>query len=87
MPAADEYALDARMRKSQKFALHLHAKGITPDDLAKMHPNMVAHHAMLANVRSPSEETLQMTSEHLDRLHNPRLTDQYQPVDPFEGLS
>ena len=62
-----------------KFANHFKSRGISAEDVQKMHPSILAHHAQMAGLATlPSADTMAEVYGHL----NPAA----QPTDPFEGL-
>ena len=73
----------ARQVKAQKLVGHLQARGIKSDDLKKMHPHVLRHHAQNAGILDPSDQTMNMVHGML-KLNE---TGQHQPEDPFEGLT
>lgn len=66
---------------AMSFGTHLHAKGVTADDLDTMSPSELSSHATTAGLgRVPSGEMLEMTKSYMKKLAAPPLDD------PFAGL-
>lgn len=76
------YEQQARERKTAALSSHFRDRGITAHDLAAMHPEVRAHHAKLAGVNNPSDETWDMVIKSVGTDYS-----KYIPDDPFEGLS
>jgi hypothetical protein len=78
---ASDYEQRARERKAAMLTSHFRVRGISSADLEAVHPDVRQHHAKLAGVRNPSDETWSMMLKTVDYLEkNPG------PEDPFEGL-
>jgi hypothetical protein len=84
MPNENVYETSARRLKAQKLAAHFQSRGIKSEHLAKMHPNIIAHHLMAAGISGASEETLGEVHKMLKYGEKAKAS---QPADPFSGLS
>ena len=80
---SNEYEAAARNLKARRLVEHLHAQGVSHKQFQSLHPQMRAHHALMAGVSSASDETWEMTGQMLQAREHAAAT---QPSDPFEGL-
>ena len=78
------YETSARFLKAQKFVAHLSARDHTSESVSKMHPHVLAHHAMMAGIQAPSDDTMEVVHSMLQANENAKKN---QPRDPFAGLS
>lgn len=74
----------ARSVKARQLADHLDQRGFSITDVQGMHPALREHHAKLAGVHPPSEETWTAVVAHLGATHRARQS--MAGKDPFEGL-
>ena len=57
MPTPRQLQVQTQQRdQAEKLATHLYRRGIRPGHLEKMHPNILAHHAMSAGVNNPGQD-------------------------------
>jgi len=73
----------ARSLKARQLVEHLHSKGVTHKQFQELHPQMRAHHALMAGVSAASDETWALTGQMLESRERSAAS---QPADPFEGL-
>jgi hypothetical protein len=76
----------ARYIKARRLAMHLDSRGISLTEAQGMHPALREHHAKMAGVNDPSNETWAETVSHLGSIHKIR-GEQAKIKDPFEGLT
>lgn len=81
--STNEYEQAARSLKARKLSDHLARQGVTHKQFQSLHPQMRAHHALVAGVSTPSDETWEMTGQ---MLASRERVAKHQPADPFEGL-
>lgn len=83
-PSFNQYLEHNRQIKASKLANHLTSRGISHADFQTMDPRLRAHHAVLAGVTEPSDDTWKLTGLTMQAGEQSRHRNAGK--DPFEGL-
>jgi hypothetical protein len=73
-----------RSVKARQLAAHLDQRGYALTNVQGMHPALREHHARMAGVEAPSEETWTAVVAHLGAMRRERQ--RMAGKDPFAGL-